>query len=1211
MRRMIGRIAFVFFAFTFCVCAALSPVGAGTTGGLVGRVTDATTKTPVAGATVSAVSPSQSVSAVTDASGAYRFLSLAPDTYVVSVQSGGFDPVALSGVTVTSDQTQTLSVTLQKTIRTIAKVSARSSGDLIRPGTTSDVYSVSGAAAGAAGALGGAGGLTNSYSQVASVPGVVVQQGQQGWYQALSIRGGDIDQVGYEMDGIPVNRVYDNAPQTMLSTLGQQELQVYTGGTPATSDGQGLSGYVNQVIRTGTYPGFADAKFSAGGPAFFHQASVEVGGANASRTFSYYLGLAGSNQDFRYGDQYQLASDPRIFYPIAYPFGDNFSRFNVYDGTPNYITSGPGSGGSGVYFGPGNLYTIASVSQRDTVANVHFGLPHHGDVLKDDVQLLYVTSEVFNTYFSSVNDQGGPAYVGAALSVGNGATTSGQASWHDGYVYNGALLAPPDPTKITPYFFPSSSQNRLFNGQLFNSARDTNDNGVSIFKAQYQKNFSARSYLRAYGYSLYSNWFITGQANQNFTCCFGAELNDYEIPSHTYGANLTYSTQVGDKHLVTLTGSYSQTKLQRRYFYGFPGNQGGGSAFTNLIDPANASATGHCYDATTGAYADCFSSSQRGTFDIPLNGGPAAAGSGLLPVTATAFAGGAHPQFLVTENGPLGRVNNVSPITQAASLTDQWRPNDRTTINLGVRLENYVDRLADTSGGPNRSFWVNAYNNEYCFKPGVFGAVNVAGSATPDAAGVFATAANCTNFAGAGYLPAHFSADSGDLKITSTQIQPRIAFTYTTDPDTVVRASFGVYSRPVNSSWLQYNDLNDRDLTKYAASNFLGYGFNTPRHNLRPDTSYNYDLSVEKHVRGTDVSAKVTPFYRSTRDQLQAFPIGVGGIVSGFNVGQQKSYGVEVALRKGDFARDGFAGQLAYTYTNSRIKYAQFPSGANVIDSINLYVKDYNAYTSFCGSNPNDSRCGSVVGGHAAAACYDATGAPAACGAAGAVVNPYFNQPVQNLFPVNGEYTTYDQIPQPFVGENGYETPHVVAAVLQFKRRNLSVTPSLTFSSGSTYGSPLSYPGYIPDGGCKDPAHPYSCSGFTSASGGALDYLFIPNAFTGQFDTLGAFKQPSRLTLNLGVGYAASKNISFNLTLTSLVDKCFQRGYAWDDKNICVYSELPSGGAGLGPSGNFLPLAATPIQLRYPYGPFNNNLNTGFVGTTMPTQASLSMQVRL
>ena len=74
--------------------------------------------------------------------------------------------------------------------------------------------------------------------------------------------------------------------------------------------------------------------------------------------------------------------------------------------------------------------------------------------------------------------------------------------------------------------------------------------------------------------------------------------------------------------------------------------------------------------------------------------------------------------------------------------------------------------------------------------------------------------------------------------------QPRVAFTYTLNPDSVVRGSYGIYSRPVNTSWLQYNDLNDRDFVKYAAVNFLGFGFNTPIHDLRPDTSYNYDLSL-------------------------------------------------------------------------------------------------------------------------------------------------------------------------------------------------------------------------------------------------------------------------------------------------------------------------------------------------------------------------------
>jgi len=1201
------------FAAAGVVLAAFSPVAvtAGTTGTIVGRIVDQNSGAAVAGANVSVASPSQSESSTTDANGSFRFLSLAPDTYAVTVERTGYETLSLGGVTVQADQTQTLNRALVPRLQRIGGTTARRATDLVKPGTTSDVYSVNGALQDATQALGGPGGLSNAYSAIQAIPGASVQQGQQGWYQQLSIRGGDIDQVGYELDGIPVNRVYDNAPQTMLSTLGQQELQVYTGGTPSTSDGQGLSGYVNQVIKTGTFPGFSTLGAGLGTPAFFHRLSFETGGATKNRNFSYYVGVAGANQDYRYSDANNGASDPQLFYPIAFPFGDSFNRFNIWDGSPIPGTTTPATVGNGLYFAGPNTYAIATTAQRDNVVNLHWGLPHGKDGLKDDVQALYLTSELFTNYYSSVNDQGGPVWVGAALDVGNNGVAPGtsgpyQAFWHDGFVYNGALFAPPNAALVTPYFFMSSPFGRAFGANAPNSLRDSNDNGVSVLKLQYQRNINPRSFLRLFGYSVYSRWFITGDANQNFTCCFGAELNDYEIPSHTYGASLNYSNQITDKHLLTFGATESQTKLQRRYFYQFPGNQGMGTTFTNLIDPANAAQTGHCYDPGTGAYTSCFNG-PRGTFSAPT-----------MPITAAAFAGGANPQWLVTENGPLGRVNNVSPVFSAASLNDTWTPTDKLTLTLGLRVENYTNRLDSTTASPtgrsaaNRAFWVKAYDNEFCYKPGVFGAVNV-GGATPDANGVFATPANCAAV-GPGYLPANFVNTSGGT-LSNTTFQPRVAFTYAVNPDTVLRGSYGVYSRPVNTSWLQYNNLNDRDYLRYAASNFLGYGFNTPIHGLRPDTSYNYDLSLEQHLRGTDVSYKVTPFYRSTRDQLQAFPIGVGGIVSGFNVGHQTSYGLELALRKGDFSRDGFAGQLAYTYTHSRIKYTKFPSGTNVIDSINLYVKEYNAYTSFCASNPGDARCGTTTSGVVAAPCYNSSGVAVGCGTAGAVANPYFNQPVQPLFPVDAEYTTYDQIPQPFVGSNGYETPHVLALVLQWKHQKLAITPSLTYSSGASYGSPLSYPGYIPNGNCADPAHPYSCTGsgatngFSNVSG--LDFLFIPDAFTGRFDNLGAFKEPSRLTLNLQTSYDLSRATRLTLALTGLVDKCFQRGYAWDDPNICVYSELPSGGAGLGPSGNFVPIAQTPVQLRYPYGMFSDNLNTGFIGTKIPFQAAIDLRIRI
>ena len=66
-----------------------------------------------------------------------------------------------------------------------------------------------------------------------AVPGAFVPPNQQGWDQTVYIRGGNYDQVGYEFDGVPVNRSFDNYPGSTAGTLGQQELQVYTGGGTA------------------------------------------------------------------------------------------------------------------------------------------------------------------------------------------------------------------------------------------------------------------------------------------------------------------------------------------------------------------------------------------------------------------------------------------------------------------------------------------------------------------------------------------------------------------------------------------------------------------------------------------------------------------------------------------------------------------------------------------------------------------------------------------------------------------------------------------------------------------------------------------------------------------------------------------------------------------------------------------------------------------
>ena len=181
----------------FALCAVPGYAVAGTTGGISGRVLDSSTQAPVANVAVTITSPSQSATATTDADGTYRFLSLAPDTYTLSFNKDGYTPLSNPGLSIFADQVQTVNINLTPTLKTIANVRSRAGTDVVKPGTTSDVYSVNATTQRAAQSLIGPGGLNNAYGAIASVPGVNIDPGEQGWFQTVHIRGGDIDQVGY------------------------------------------------------------------------------------------------------------------------------------------------------------------------------------------------------------------------------------------------------------------------------------------------------------------------------------------------------------------------------------------------------------------------------------------------------------------------------------------------------------------------------------------------------------------------------------------------------------------------------------------------------------------------------------------------------------------------------------------------------------------------------------------------------------------------------------------------------------------------------------------------------------------------------------------------------------------------------------------------------------------------------------------------------
>ncbi|MBV8203536.1 MAG: carboxypeptidase regulatory-like domain-containing protein, partial [Candidatus Eremiobacteraeota bacterium] len=301
----LGRLLLVSLAL-FLSCWARSD--AGVTGSISGRISDEK-NSPVAGAKVSVASPSQAVSTQTDAHGFFSVLNLSPDTYSVTASKEGYDTYTVYGITVQTNQSSSVNVTLHASTKTIGKVLTTATASVVSKTVTGDLYAVN------ANAIksyqGSAGGSETLYSQNAvagSLPGVVRTLGTGGGYAgngSLSFRGGSNDQIGFELEGIPLNRGFDAANATSFVTNGLGSLEVYTGGESADA-GRSMSGYINETIRRGSYPGGADLTAIVGTPAFNHTLQADVYGGTADRRFTYYVSTLAVNADYQFGNRSNL-----------------------------------------------------------------------------------------------------------------------------------------------------------------------------------------------------------------------------------------------------------------------------------------------------------------------------------------------------------------------------------------------------------------------------------------------------------------------------------------------------------------------------------------------------------------------------------------------------------------------------------------------------------------------------------------------------------------------------------------------------------------------------------------------------------------------------------------------------------------------------------------------------------------------------------------
>ena len=281
LRTRLARFAIALAVVCTLIVGVAPPVFAGTTGQIDGTVVDATTGSPVAGAQVVANSPTDHRATTTDAKGFYVLQALSADTYSVSVNATGYNPVSLPGITVFQDETNRQDFKLSKSLKTIATVSSKS-GSLVKADQTEDSYNVSGAQLNAIS-------LGNNlhktlYQYIAAIPGVT----GSGFPAQPRIHGGDVSDIAYEFDGIPINERITGLFTTNLSNVGINNIEVYTGGLSASQSSSGL-GIINTVVKTGTYPDAAVLSI-AGSPTYRNAyETFEYGGATPNRKWSWYL----------------------------------------------------------------------------------------------------------------------------------------------------------------------------------------------------------------------------------------------------------------------------------------------------------------------------------------------------------------------------------------------------------------------------------------------------------------------------------------------------------------------------------------------------------------------------------------------------------------------------------------------------------------------------------------------------------------------------------------------------------------------------------------------------------------------------------------------------------------------------------------------------------------------------------------------------------
>lgn len=496
----------------FALSAPSAFAAGGVYGTLSGTVLDASTRSPISGATVTAKSPSNSYTATTDSGGRFTILGVAVDTYTVTITASGHDLVNVPGVTVFGDQPNSVgTVSLEPHLATIARVTSRSVSSAYQPTQTTDSYTINSTqivqATGKAYS-------TNENQALLSVPGVTLTNNKGGMMGGAStqvtIRGGAAYEVGYQFDGVPFREPFLNQNASFGLMNGVGNVQVVEGAGDATQAGVG-AGVINVIPARGSGPGSGTLDLEVGGPNFNHQLGVTYGFSTPDNRISEYVSFIGQ-------------------------------RFAPYDG---YFSSNQASYGG--YFNSGYV-------KNDQILNNLFY--KFGKDLNQQFQVLY--ENVDNEAYSLGVGCGG---------VYNIATNPCALPYYPyDTAINGALLYP-----VAGLFGLTTAQYQGLipltpgtpaTNQAIPGPQQLGSNQTRFLKLEYDNNLSATTYLslRYYNWETleYTDGSYTAGPWTTFTPGAFQVFNGTGGP--TSGVNLDLLHQFGSNLTVTLNGQYNILK---------------------------------------------------------------------------------------------------------------------------------------------------------------------------------------------------------------------------------------------------------------------------------------------------------------------------------------------------------------------------------------------------------------------------------------------------------------------------------------------------------------------------------------------------------------------------------------------------------------------------------------------------------------------------